>query len=1177
MIRISAVDVFAIPIAIMGLIIMVAWSFPIPGFIKSHELMVFNTALCFFILGISLIFRNQSFFSKSVGFQLSSSVVIIISVLTLLESAFNVSFGIDNVFFSSRMATNSAIGFCLSGLMLFVYPSVNNKGWIILETILIVTVFFLGLSALTGYLLNLDVLYSWYLSSRMAPETAIGFVFLALALWNLLRLNEFFQKFYAQREDRKIILLNIIILFSIASIAGLSGFITSSKQYDKDIQNFIKQLFQDKTNLLQNSIDNATAEIKLITKDPDLQAIIFSLNARSNKHPDNFSQMLLNTTFSGIQVEDLKGNLLYSAGKFTKNPMATEITLNNIYPTRLMWNHHFSLQISTKLTDKHTVKIVTFEWPLETFNHSLYTNTFQNNREIFLCFINDNKTGCLPQNIIDQFKELQNFIPKMLNNTHLLNSYNKEKHLLFSFGPIENQKIGFVIKSDLSEIYQPLRKQLAFVIPLLIIAILSGIVLIYWQISPLIHKIRRSSKQAKLAHARLKAVIDHIGEGVITINNQGIIESVNSKMLDIFGYTKNEIVGHNVKKLMPDRFQNQHEAGMKRYLETGYSNIIKKKNIELVGKNKNNNEFPLELSLTEMKMNHQSYFVGIIHDISERKKNEIKIKESESRFRLAFDLSAIGMALIGMDGTWIKVNPALCHILGYSDSELLSMNFKSITHPDDLDSELNLRRELLEKKIAHFELEKRFLNKNGHLIWALQNLTLMTHPNGDPLHFIAQIQDVTKQKQAEAQLNYQAHHDVLTGLANRAQLENDLKRIIELAKFKNKRFALFFMDLDNFKQVNDALGHDAGDRLLKITAERLKNHIRKNDIAARLGGDEFILVLSEIDEPQNAALFAERIKKILQTSMSIKGQEIIISTSIGVSFFPDDGQDAAALIQNADQALYRAKANGRNNYQFCTPEMSKEIKEKLAFEMALQQALAQEEFKIYYLPRLDLFRHCVVGFEAFFQWESETYGTITANNILVNAEETGLYTPIIQWLVKTASSQLKKLHQDKFPSLYLSINLGSQQLLHAQVIESMIDGLEMSGFNYSLFMTEVNESGIQLDPEITLNLLRVIKKQGIKIILAEYKGQLLPLNQIKNISADAIKIDLMTPETFSQEIITLAKKIEIKTIISGVDTKEQYDLCIQKGCNEVQGYFVSKPLLADELLDFLEGQQLSIV
>ncbi len=298
------------------------------------------------------------------------------------------------------------------------------------------------------------------------------------------------------------------------------------------------------------------------------------------------------------------------------------------------------------------------------------------------------------------------------------------------------------------------------------------------------------------------------------------------------------------------------------------------------------------------------------------------LAESESRFRSAFDFAAIGMALVSLEGRWLKVNKSLCLLIGYTEDELLAIDFQTITYREDLDIDLNYVQQLLAGEIITYQMEKRYIHKNGSIIWVLLSVSLIQDAENKPLYFVSQIQNIDAQKRAEQELKYIAYHDVLTGLANRKQLQASFELALAYAKRHNTMIAIMFLDLDYFKAVNDTLGHDIGDLLLIQIGLRLKALLRSTDISARIGGDEFIVALTELSHIEQAIDVAKKILSALEKPIIIKKHKIEITGSIGISLYPKDGNALETLIKQADKALYIVKSEGRNGFRIFIPEAS---------------------------------------------------------------------------------------------------------------------------------------------------------------------------------------------------------------------------------------------------------------
>jgi diguanylate cyclase (GGDEF)-like protein/PAS domain S-box-containing protein len=556
-----------------------------------------------------------------------------------------------------------------------------------------------------------------------------------------------------------------------------------------------------------------------------------------------------------------------------------------------------------------------------------------------------------------------------------------------------------------------------------------------------------------------------------------------------------------------------------------------------------------------------------------------QLQESENRFRSAFDYAAIGMALLSPRGRFLKVNQSLCQILKFTEQELLNMSIRHLVHPDDFNKELPQIKRMLRGDTKTYQAVQRFFNKNGEVIWIMSSVSVVRNASRKPLHFIAQFQNISAEKRSEERLRHMAYHDPLTGLANRNRLEQHINEILTAAKRNDESFAVIILDLDFFKNINDSIGHDAGDALLQIVSERLKNTIRSKDIVARVGGDEFVIVINDVKRAEVVAQIGQKILYNLLKPIMLKGRELYITTSIGISVYPYDGQDIETLVKNADLALYRAKENGRNNYQFCTPDMAQKAQEKIERQNALSHALLQDEFVLYYQPSLDVVSQKIESVEALLRWQSKDYGFVTPDSIISLAEESGLIVPLSDWVLHTACNQVKSWQSTGFPSLKLAINLSARQFKNMDFLKNILLLLEGTHFPSHHLALEITEGLIMYDPENTLRVLSTLKAAGIIISVDDFGTGFSSFSYLTNHAVDKIKIDKSFIKQLTTDpakisavaaMIAMANKLGIKSVAEGVETKEQYDILVHEGCDEIQGFYIAKPLPADQMEQYLK-------
>lgn len=589
-------------------------------------------------------------------------------------------------------------------------------------------------------------------------------------------------------------------------------------------------------------------------------------------------------------------------------------------------------------------------------------------------------------------------------------------------------------------------------------------------------------------------------------------------------------------------------------------------------------EFPVEDGAAPILDDDGSLLgaVMVFRDITERRRMEKLLRESEERFHSAFDLASIGMALIAVDGCFLQVNHSLSDIFGYSKTELLQENLQLLTHADNTENALALRlRQLLADELPSFQMELECFHKIvGKIVWTLFSASLVRNSYGEPQYFIVQIQDVTNRKFAEQQLLYLANHDPLTGLLNREQFHNRLTQALAAVQRYDTKLALMFLDLDRFKLINDTLGHRLGDLLLQSVSDRLRTSVRAQDILARLGGDEFIILLSDINQIDDAARVAEKTIDMLAQPFRLEGNDIVVTASIGISVYPDDGKDSHTLLMNADAAMYLAKERGKNNYQFYTLAMTERSLERMTIERGLRQALANNELRIHYQPQIDLVKGLATSVEALVRWQHPEWGLVYPDRFIGVAEETGLIVPIGAWVLRNACLQAKDWHDNDGPFSSVAVNLSPRQFLANNLYQTVKQTLEETGLNPAALELEITESAVMQDPENTLQVLQQLRQLGVKLSIDDFGTGYSSLTYLRQFPVQSVKIDqsfvtnIQNDEgcrTLVSAIIALTHELKLNVVAEGVETEEQLSFLRKQHCDLLQGFMFSKPETSETL------------
>ncbi len=465
-------------------------------------------------------------------------------------------------------------------------------------------------------------------------------------------------------------------------------------------------------------------------------------------------------------------------------------------------------------------------------------------------------------------------------------------------------------------------------------------------------------------------------------------------------------------------------------------------------------------------------------------------------------------------------------------------------------------------------------------------------------HMVGTIQDITERTNAEEQIHNLAYYDLVTGLPNRAHLYDMIALAQSRCAKQSSKFALLFLDLDHFKQVNDTLGHNAGDLLLRKVSSRLKNAIRKRpshptviqpetnkantEVIARLGGDEFVVLVDYVDRVEDAAYIARRICKTLSKSFNLDGNEVRITTTIGISLFPDDGTSADMLLKHADVAMYHAKEQGRNGYQFYSQSIHQLALERFAMERDLRETLERDGFHLEYQPKLALKTNEVTGLEALVRWEHPKRGKVSPADFIPLAEETGLIVPLGEWVLRTACEQMVAWLDEGIPPFIMAVNCSAIQLVRTDMASVIKEVLENTGLNPAYLEIELTESLLMQDVEEGIVILQALKDLGLHVSIDDFGTGFSSLSYLKRLPVDKLKIDQSFVKDLTTDpgdaaivtsMITLAHNLDLTVIAEGVESPEQIGFLRAERCDEIQGYYISKPMPADTFSDWMRGRQ----
>ncbi len=559
-------------------------------------------------------------------------------------------------------------------------------------------------------------------------------------------------------------------------------------------------------------------------------------------------------------------------------------------------------------------------------------------------------------------------------------------------------------------------------------------------------------------------------------------------------------------------------------------------------------------------------------DISEDKQAESQMR----KLSRAIEQAADAVMITDRRGNIEYVNPAFTTITGYSAADAIGRtpNLKKSGKQGP-----TFYSQLWDTILSGEVFSDVFINrrKDGGLYYEEQTITPLRDSDGQITHFVSTGRDISERMAVQERLQHMAHHDALTELPNRTLFIDRLKQALARARWHERVVAVMFLDLDRFKQINDSLGHEIGDRLLGEFARRIESNLREGDTVARFGGDEFVILLNDLADAKDIADIAKKTLAAFDEAFMIAGRELSITASIGISVFPHDGEESQVLMQNADTAMYRAKETGKNNYQFYSKEMSRRALQRLNMENALRHALARDEFSLHYQPIINIETGHAIGAEALLRWRHPEHGAISPAEFIPLLEDTGLIIPVGQWILRKACEQASAW-TDIWPDAHISVNFSGRQLVSKDIIETVQNALRDTGLTPQRLVLEITESFLMQNMDAALLNLTQLAEQGIAVAIDDFGTGYSSLSYLKRLPISILKIDQsfirdLTTDADDASIVnattTLAGSLKLDAVAEGVETAEQMQMLRSFGCMKMQGYYFSRPVPADEFAGLL--------
>ena len=674
---------------------------------------------------------------------------------------------------------------------------------------------------------------------------------------------------------------------------------------------------------------------------------------------------------------------------------------------------------------------------------------------------------------------------------------------------------------------------------------------------------------------RFKALVQHASDVIMVVDHNGTLQYVSPAFERLLGYTAAEAIGSEAMGLAhPDDVEVA---------------------LRVIGdvQDMTSTAVRMELRLREraggwrwfdasvMNLLADPGVAGIVvnlRDISDRRRAQDELAEAEARFRGAFEDAPIGMGLTTQHGQFFRVNRALADMLGYAPSELQGMHVADITHPDDREATLRQLVDLVAGEVPGYQIEKRYLHKDGHVLWVCISVSLVRDADGEPAYTIGQVEDITERKATAERLAHAAIHDPLTGLPNRVLFVDRLARALVRARRHDTKVGVIFLDLDRFKVVNDSLGHATGDELLKAISERLLGALRPEDTVARFGGDEFVVLCEDITDDATVRHVAQRIEATISRPTVISRREIFVTASIGVVVSGPSAASPETLLRDADAAMYGAKGQGRARIECFDRQTHQRSVEALELEADLHRAVERGELRVHYQPIVDLVTGRVSGFEALIRWMHPTRGLVDPHEFISLAEDTGLIVPIGAWILEEACHQAvhwQSQRRNGGAPLTVSVNVAPRQLNEPSLAEQFGQILDATGIDPQTVWLEVTESALS-HAEPSIKALESLRGLGAHLAVDDFGTGYSSLAHLKAFPVEALKIDQgfvdglgtdPSDTTIVGAVVGLAHSMGLAAIAEGLEEPSQLAELRTLGCDYAQGYLFGAPQPASALGD----------
>jgi diguanylate cyclase (GGDEF)-like protein/PAS domain S-box-containing protein len=656
---------------------------------------------------------------------------------------------------------------------------------------------------------------------------------------------------------------------------------------------------------------------------------------------------------------------------------------------------------------------------------------------------------------------------------------------------------------------------------------------------------------------------------IVVLDRDGRIVQFNRACESTTGYRSSEVEGKLVSELFLPAEEVEYAAAAfgERVASVPEPEFPRSFVCTWIGRDGTRHQIAWSTAVVTDRRDGSAHIIATGLDVSDRRAAEAELREARERFRLAFDNAPIGMCLIGMDGRFVQVNRALTEMLGRSEAELLTLNVTEVAYPGDVQATLQTISNMRNGQTHAGHDEIRYLRADGRVVWARMSVSLVHRDSGEPLYYLAQIQDITARRAAEERLAQQALLDPLTGLPNRTLFMEQLQLELDRGRGRDNLTGLLYADLDGFKMINDSLGHNLGDNVLREVARRVQSEIRSSDTVARFGSDEFVILCPAVPDQAYLIEMAKRLADSVSRPMLVDGRrELVISTGIGIAVGESAGLDADRLVRNAKVALYQAKAGGRNGCRIFDESLSRYVIDRARIEEGLREGLRDGHFVLHFEPIVDLTTRRVVAVEALVRLNDPELGLMMPGAFIEIAEESGLIAPIGTWVLREACRRLaswRSADEQTYDRLRVAVNVSARQVARGDLADIVAGALAESHLPPQALALELTESALMEADVGALRMLEQIRDMGVRLGIDDFGTGYSSLLYLKRLPVSFIKIDQsfvsgLAPNPTDREIVTavvrLGRALGLATVAEGVESPEQLAVLQDLGCDQAQGY-----------------------